>query len=144
MVLNNCLVKRFLSYSNDESLNFYPPLVDLLSLIDDKVSQNAKLIERLESKSVSGMKEQLASSAKVRQAKASTDQMIKMRERAELKVSLMETEIRDLMDKCLQDHKSKELDEFCTGQIIENQERAQELCSWLKIQGTLLLAAKFN
>lgn len=158
MVLDNCLVESFLDWSSTRDkppIDFYPLMLSLQDLIDKQIKNIKLQIESLNNRRqpAVGMKQQLTIQATIRTLNQNRLDLLKLKEETGLRVTLLETEIRDFMDKCLRQRvnlnviSSRSLnwtDEFCSKQSLEHLNKARSLCSWLKSQGSLLLASVTN
>lgn len=158
MILDNCLVRRFLdsrSTDDEPAIDFYPLILSLQDLIDKQIKNIKLQIDSLNNRrqSAVGMKQQLTIQATKRTLKQNQLDLIKLQEEAELRVTLMETDIRDYMDKCLRQRPNVNAisnrshqwtSDSCFRQGSDHLSRARGLCNWLKSQGSLLLASVAN
>lgn len=140
MVLTNCFVKRFFEKSQ-ENVDFYV----LLSNLKDTVERYSKSIEQDFNQTYLQRKEKLGSSkfeleikASKRKLEQSKMRLLKVVEDANIQVALIESEIRDLMDRCLRPPRlGRDLvlhKDICTSDTDKTFVRVKDLCQRLKAQ----------
>lgn len=143
IVLDNCLVLEFID-STEESINFYLLLRQQKSLMTRLLECYDDTIQRLMSAAEKGnkIKYELALETSRRQANRMKLKLSKLGEESEIKISLIEVELRELMDRCTlarnQQQESPKLSADCIQMKEQALDRARELCDRLRGQNAIL------
>lgn len=140
----NCLVKLFTSESSDP-IDFYPLLSALenqtnfhLNYYDEQINN---ITSSLKSKSI---KDELSSRAELKLLKRQRLGLDRMIEAARVQTSVIETEIREVMDRCLKvANRGGNFDERCLKEKQDILSRTKDLCDYLRAKRSLLLTDKF-
>lgn len=142
-VMNNCLVKGFVNDYHDEDLNF----PDLLSELEGRIDDEIKIAE-LRSKSISQVVQHSNSTIKL-QLELKTASRALTRKKAALEalqlefaiqVTLLESSIRDFMERCVLLIKGLTRDKDCYEEKSGISLKVKQLCRQLRARNAFLLA----
>lgn len=139
IVLDNCLVWHFIE-SSKEDINFYALLEEQESLISQMLNYHRDSIQHLVKASEKGnkIKSELALKASRRRSKRFISKLNKINEESQMKATLMEVEVRELMDRCNLSARGSNTE--CAKMKEQTLNRVKQACDRMRGQNAILMA----